>query len=458
MKILPKLLVLLVLALPLGAESLPVVTLDEAIESASENNITLKQAAISLNQKIRNENNYVKDYLPTFGLSATADTGYSFPTSIKNKTEFNGFGLTLGASANFEYTLTGSKITGGAARRLSKEAAALDYEDAYDSIEMLITSSYWTLATYDITAANARTALESAKESYESTVEMYDAGIVDELTLSYAELELHNKELTLREAENNKALAMASFKAMTGLTEDFQTEELPETVLLSLPPAEELFAEYSEATQAIREARNALSTAENTAKEMSLNQYMPTVSASIRYTYLGGVSTENTTMSGITLRKAGEYGTDTHSLTGSVTVSIPLSSYIPGSSADVLKKNSKDAVTQMALALQDAQNTLLSSIRESSMTIEQQQSSLSMLETNLEIAEHSYKLAEESYNAGLLSASDLSESRTQLLNAQNNLLSARLGHLLSSYSLANTLGITLQELQETYPLMEKETV
>ena len=453
MKILPKLLVLLVLALPLGAESLPVVTLDEAIESASENNITLKQAAISLNQTIRNENNYVKDYLPTFGLSATADTGYSFPTSIKNKTEFNGFGLTLGASANFEYTLSGSKITGGESRRLSKEAATLDYENAYDSIETLITSSYWTLASYDITAENARTALESAKESYESTVEMYDAGIVDELTLSYAELELYNAELTLREAENNKALAMASFKAMTGLTEDFQTEELPETVLLSLPPAEELFAEYSEATQAIREARNALSTAENTSKEMSLNQYMPTVKASVGYLYQGGMSSKAST-----ILDSGEYGTEAHSLTGSVTVSIPLSSYIPGSSADVLKKNSKDAVTQMALALQDAQNTLLSSIRESSMTIEQQQSSLSILETSLEIAEHSYKLAEESYNAGLLSASDLSESRTQLLNAQNNLLSARLGHLLSSYNLANTLGITLQDLQETYPLMEKETV
>ena len=53
MKILPKVLVLMALALPAGAESLPVVTLSDAIAAASENNISLKQAAISMNQTIR---------------------------------------------------------------------------------------------------------------------------------------------------------------------------------------------------------------------------------------------------------------------------------------------------------------------------------------------------------------------------------------------------------------------
>ena len=79
MKILPRIMLLLACIMPLGADDLPVVTLDEAIAAASENNLTLKQAAISANQRIRNANNYVKDYLPTFGISVIADTGVSFP-------------------------------------------------------------------------------------------------------------------------------------------------------------------------------------------------------------------------------------------------------------------------------------------------------------------------------------------------------------------------------------------
>ena len=145
MKILQKILVLLAVMMPLGAESLPVVTLDEAIASAEENNITLKQLAVSLNQTIRNENNYVADYLPTFGLSAKADTGLTFPNdgplTAADKTEFDGVGLDLSAFANFSYTLDGSKITDGASRRLNKEAATLSYESNRDDIVLGVTSS-----------------------------------------------------------------------------------------------------------------------------------------------------------------------------------------------------------------------------------------------------------------------------------------------------------------------------
>ena len=460
MKILPKVLVLMALALPAGAESLPVVTLSDAIAAASENNISLKQAAISMNQTIRNENNYVADYLPTFGLSATADTGWDFPDD-GTAPEFNGFGLNLGAAASFSYTLSGSKITGAESRKLAKEGAALTYESAYDSVESLITSSYWTLSSYDVAIENAKASLEDAKASYESTLSMYNAGMVDELTLSNMELALSNAEMALTEAENDKSLAMASFKAATGLTDDFATEPLPETVMLSLPSPEELFREYAEGSSAIRSARNTLATAKNAETTATLTQYMPTVTATIGYTYAGGISSKDQMMeilgTPVTTQKAGEYSTSAHSLTGSVAVNIPLSSYIPGSTADEARRNASDAVQIAALSLQNEQNTLLDSIRQSVISINQQQATLGMLRQSLAIAERTYALAEDSYEAGLITADDLSDRRTSLLSAQNNLLTARLGHLLSSYTLADTLGIDLQELQDKYPSTEKET-
>ena len=451
MKILQKILVLLAVMMPLGAESLPVVTLDEAIASAEENNITLKQLAVSLNQTIRNENNYVADYLPTFGLSAKADTGLTFPNdgplTAADKTEFDGVGLDLSAFANFSYTLDGSKITDGASRRLNKEAATLSYESNRDDIVLGVTSAYWTLATYDIAVENAQAALSDAEATYESTLEMYNSGMADELSMSQVELALSNAYITLSQAENDKALALASFKAMTGLTEDFQTEPLPETVELALPQPSVLFDEYAEATSAIRIARNELAAARNAEKTMTLSQYMPTVDVAVGYTYNGGIDTD-----------AKQYSTNAHSLSGSVTVSIPLSSYIPGSTADEYRMNAKDTVTLSSLSLQSTQNDLMDTIRENSMAISQQQRTLDMLSESLGIAERTYALAEESYEAGLITANNLAERRTELLQARNSLLSARLSHLLSSYTLANTLGIELQDLQAEYPVTEKETV
>ena len=307
MKILPKFLVLIALMLPVGAENLPVLTLDDALSAAAENNITLKQAAITANQRIRNANNYIKDYLPTFGLSLSADTGVSFPSTSVEKTTFNGIRMDLSASASFSYTLSGSEITDGASRRLEKEAASLDYENSYSSLEDGITSAYWTLDTYDIAIENAKTSLEDMQDSYNSTLDMYNAGVTDELTLSNIELALNDAEIALTEAENNKALALASFKALTGIEEDFQTEPMPETVLLSLPTAEELFAEYAEGTWEIRNARNALMSAENSKKEATLNQYMPTVTANVGYTYQGGISSKANALTGLA---AGQYGTN----------------------------------------------------------------------------------------------------------------------------------------------------
>lgn len=455
MKILPKFLVLIALMLPVGAENLPVLTLDDALSAAAENNITLKQAAITANQRIRNANNYIKDYLPTFGLSLSADTGVSFPSTSVEKTTFNGLGMDLSASASFSYTLSGSEITDGTSRRLEKESASLDYENSYSSLEDGITSAYWTLATYDIAIENAKTSLEDMQDSYNSTLDMYNAGVADELTLSNIELALNNAEIALAEAENNKALALASFKALTGIEEDFQTEPMPETVLLSLPTAEELFAEYAEGTWEIRNARNTLMSAENSKKEATLNQYMPTVTANVGYTYQGGISSKANALTGLA---AGQYGTNANNLTGSITVNIPLSSYIPGSSVDVLKQTAENNVKLNSLTLQNTQDSLLSTIREDVITIEQQQARFGMLEKSLEIAKRTYELREESYNAGLSSASELADSRTALLEAQNALLSSRLTHLLSSYNLASTLGINLQELQETYSTTEKETI
>ncbi len=454
MKILPRIMILLAFMLPLGADDLPVVTLDEAITAAADSNIGLQQAAITLNQTIRNADNLLTTYLPTMSLTGGISTGASFPgvynalrSSTSTDTSFNGLSFSAGATVQFGFA--GSMITDAASRRISKEGAALTYETRYDSIEAAITAAYWNLAAADIAIENATLTVEDAQRSYDSTLEMYESGMADELALSQTELALENAKYTLQTYMDQKTLLLSSFRAMTGLEGDFTTEPLPDPVLLSLPSPEELFAMYSETTAAIRTARNSLASAENAKDTAAMTQYVPTIGLDVRYSYSGATGEDN----------VWDYYHHTgNGLTGSLTVSVPLSSYIPGSSADQTRRNAADQVQIMALGVKDAQDTLLQTIREASLTIGQQADMLTMAERSRDIAQRTYDLAEEAFDAGLMSANDLSSARMSLLSAEISMVSASLNHLLSCYDLAYALGMTIDGLQETYPATIEETV
>ena len=180
-----------------------------------------------------------------------------------------------------------------------------------------------------------------------------------------------------------------------------------------------------------------------------MTQYVPTIGLDVRYSYSGATGEDN----------VWDYYHHTgNGLTGSLTVSVPLSSYIPGSSADQTRRNAADQVQIMALGVKDAQDTLLQTIREASLTIGQQADMLTMAERSRDIAQRTYDLAEEAFDAGLMSANDLSSARMSLLSAEISMVSASLNHLLSCYDLAYALGMTIDELQETYPATIEETV
>jgi outer membrane protein TolC len=69
---------------------------------------------------------------------------------------------------------------------------------------------------------------------------------------------------------------------------------------------------------------------------------------------------------------------------------------------------------------------------------------------NVETSQYSYELSQQAFEAGLLSAQELEEARTELLNAQVTLLNTKLSQLLSCYDLASLLGIDLATLQTQY--------
>ena len=265
-----------------------------------------------------------------------------------------------------------------------------------------------------------------------------------ELVFSQAEQQYEAQKLNLMTAENTKAIDMIAFRAATGIETDFRTEELPETVYLSLPSAEELFNEYSGSSIAIQTYTNLLNIRKNAESTYKMTQYVPTLTATVNYNYAGGFD------------DSWKYSNSSHGLTGSVSVNIPISSYIPGSSADVNRKDAADETRKAALDLENTKNSYLQGLETMKTTLEQLQNSIKMYERMRDLSKKTYDLAQESFDAGLMSADDLSSARNDYLTAEMNLTDLRVTHLTTSANFADTLGITLEELQEKYGVPGEE--
>lgn len=432
-----------------AADELPVITLDEALESAEASSISLQQARILLEQTMRNQNAVMTTFMPDLTLTAGLSTGADFPGTrafdfdsmqmvTSNTTEFSGLNVSAGLSASFSFN--GTMITDAETRRIAKEGASLTYASSYRQVNNSITDTYWTLAAYKASEDTARLSLENAQTSYQSAQEMYDAGLADELTLREAELMVQQAEIQVQTSADTYARSMSAFKNATGIEEDFVTEPIPETVFLSFPSPEEIYADYADATLDIRTARNSLLSAQNGLNTANIASYVPIITVGVNYNYAGGAGANN----------SWNYNHQTHGLTGSVNLSLPIDAMIPGSSEDMQRKDAKDAVSIASLSLKNAQDTLLEDIRQSVMTIEQNQKTIEMERTRLETEEKTFALAQESFEAGLMTAADLNTRRNSLLSAQLSLLTAELNQLVASYDLSYKLGISLEDLQNQY--------
>ncbi len=433
--------------LPLHAEDLQTLTLEEAVSSAEDMSIPLQQAALTLQMALRNQDAVMTTFMPDLAITAGASTGVSFPgtsaTGIGqiDSPMFNGLSVNAGVSASF--TFNGTMITDARTRELAKESASLQYQTTWTSLRSAITEAYWNLAAADISIDNAKLLLEDAQSSYDSVSEMYENGLADELTLRQTELALKQAELQVRTLEDSKTLLMSAFRNTTGIDFDFTTSELPEPVILSFPAPEDIMAEYSEGSLEIRSARNQLESAKNAADTARMGSYFPILTAQVGYSYTG---------SGFQYYKDNwtDYSNKTNAITGSVNVTIPLSAILPGSEENMAIKDAEDSAKMSALSLQDAKNTYLEDIKQCIITIGQNQSNMLLQQDAVDSAQRSYELSEDAFDAGMMTATDLASARNKLLSEQMSLTSIKLDHLISCYDLADKLNIELTELQTVF--------
>ena len=418
---------LLALLMPVFAD-IPTITLSEAIESAMENNTDMEKARLELQSSLRSASN-ISQYIPDLSLTGSA----TFNGSIKNQSWSNSGSFSAGISMGLGTSLIGSTAVNNAARTLANLKYAIDTS----SLEQSVTQSYWTLVSSKKSIESAQSDLEASERTLESTKASYEAGMASSLDLANAELTVLRYQYALKLLEDAYIISQEAFRTLTGIEGDFDVTDFPEIVYLSLPTAEELYKEYGESTNSIKMLNASVSSSEAALTLQQVSSLYPSVSLALNYKVDGMTDFE----------KANNISDD---FTARVTVSVPISSYIPGSSANNNLKNAKDSVAISKIELNAGRKELLSSIRSLLTTIEQNRSNIEICSKLSDTAEKTYELALESYNAGLISSSELQSKMDSLSSAQLDLISAKSEYIKNVYSLAFMLNIDYESLVTLY--------
>ena len=369
-----------------------ILTLEECISLAKENNLSIKVQKNTLNDLKRKNETSWNSVSPSIKGDAV------FQDDFTNKTESfaisGSLGLTL--STNLYSTIKGAK--------LNYENGLLTYNQAVKQIEMSVWKTFYDLIYKTEYFSFQSQNLLTAKKNYEQNLEKFKNGKISELDVMSSRVSYEQKKPVLEEARIDLTNNLELFKNIIGV--DFDDEIkldgsldfLLELKDIKLPPKENPSPD-------VQAAKFAVEIAENNLLAQRFSSYSPVITGTYKY--------------GQALNIDNSLWNETSSL--SVGVSIPLDSYLPWSSSAVSINSKKESLESAKLNLEDAEKSIRVNTENALRKINQIISMLEVSKETVALAKKTYEMTETAYNYGKTDFLTLQNASDNVLNAEVSL-------------------------------------
>lgn len=370
-----------------------ILTLEECISLAKENNLSIKVHKNTLNDlKRKNETSW-----NSVSPSIKGDAAFQDDFTNKTTESFSisgSLGLTL--STNLYSTIKGAK--------LNYENGLLTYNQAVKQIEMSVWKTFYDLIYKTEYFSFQSQNLLTAKKNYEQNLEKFKNGKISELDVMSSRVSYEQKKPVLEEARIDLTNNLELFKNIIGV--DFDDEIkldgsldfLLELKDIKLPPKENPSPD-------VQAAKFAVEIAENNLLAQRFSSYSPVITGTYKY--------------GQTLNIDNSLWNETSSL--SVGVSIPLDSYLPWSSSAVSINSKKESLESAKLNLEDAEKSIRVNTENALRKINQIISMLEVSKETVALAKKTYEMTETAYNYGKTDFLTLQYASDNVLNAEVSL-------------------------------------
>ena len=395
-------------------------TLDDCINYAMENNVSLKLAKVQKKSAAEDVEQSKAALLPTLSASTSQGVGYSpFDNSGAKKGYYNG---SYGVNAQWTVWNGGQNTNAVKQNKLAEDRADLSIDVTANSLQEQITKLYiQILYTSEAIEVN-RQSLETSKKNEERGQQMVEVGKMSKADLAQLTAQRAASEYSIIEAETQLAKYKLQLKQVLELDDLAFDVAIPSTTdeqaLAEIPSLNSIM----EAAMAQRpEIKNALLDIEASKLQMKIAKAgkMPTV------TLNGGVSTSTNSMSSTAWGTQMKNGLG---LSASVGVSVPI---FDNRRAKTSINKAQLAQEQAEIGYENEEHELHSTIEGYWLDAVNNQQRFRSASATVESEQESYNLLSEQFNLGLKNIVELMTGKDKLLSAQQNKLQSKYQTILS---------------------------
>ena len=396
-------------------------TLDECINYAMENNLTLKLSKLKQQSAQEDVMQSKAALFPTLTANTNQGIGYSpFDNTGADKAYYNG---SYGVNAQWTVWNGGQNTNTVKQNKLTEEQAGLSTEVTANSLQEQITKLYVQILYMSEAIEVNRQSLETSKKNEERGQQMVEVGKMSKADLAQLTAQRASSEYSIVESETQLAKYKLQLKQALDLDAGTAFDvAIPSTsdqqALSDIPSLTSVF----EAAMAQRpEIKNALLGIESSNLQMKIAKAgaLPSV------TMNGGISTSTNSMSTLAWGTQMKNNID---LTASVGVSVPI---FDSRRTKTNVNKARIAQEQAHVNYDNEQHELYSTIEELWLDAINNQQKFRSASASVESEQESYNLLSEQFNLGLKNIVELLTGKDKLLTAQQNKLQSKYTTILS---------------------------
>ncbi len=437
----------LIILLLLSSFVLNALTLEEAVNYASENSVPVKISYETIKISGLEKKQAISNFLPSLSLNTTYTRLDEAPTMTIAGPMGTPMVIPLGVQDNYAASfelgmpifMGGKLITGYSIAKEKEIISKLELEKNRADIKIAVIQMYMSGLLLDEMINMTNVLYNSKKEHYESALSKYTLGSASKIELLSAEMQFKSIEPQIAEMTNKKKNLINSIKLIIGLSLDDEFEfegsikDILDSVIIVNPLIkEDLTEEGLNNSKDLKILNKNVSILGKVYRLTKLN-FLPNIVgyANYKYNNIAGAANDSLILFNDTLFIDG-------SLVWGVAISFDL--FSGGKKVlDVLKTGHQYKQMNMIYA---------NKIEQTKIDIENILSNYDIAKMNTEtfqytlaLADEAFSIAQKQYHQGIISNSDY-------INAETNYIQARVGYsqnlfnqIVNYYSLLNALGI-----------------
>ena len=402
-------------------------TLQDCIDYAMENNITLMKSQLQKRSATEDLKGAKAALLPTVSASTNQslgyqpwkDTGMSYVTNGTVNTKVDK------TSYNGSYSLSGQWTVWNGNRnintikldQLSEEQAELQSQETANSIQERIAQIYAQILYLDENVKVNEQMLETSQKNEERGQEMVAVGKMSKADLAQLSAQRANDEYSIVEAKSQLMNYKLQLKQLLEITDEEQFDvAIPEIgddyIMAEIPSLQTVYEQALMSRPEIERSQLAIKSSD-VSVSIAKAGWMPSVNLT------GGITTSTNSLSG------SGWGSQMKS---NVNSSLGLGVTVPiydGRSTKTSVNKAKIQQLQAQLDLLDQQKTLYSDIQQFWLNAWTNQQKYQAAKSSVESAQQSYDLLSEQFRLGLKNIVELMTGKDNLLSAQQNQLQSK---------------------------------